>query len=134
MLQTLKYYGIAFSVFLLIDLFWLLLIANNLYRQYLGYIMTDKPNLLAALLFYLLFVAGIVYFVIYPSIEKDSLLYALIIGGFFGLLTYATYDLTNLATIKNWPLIITVIDMIWGVFVSASVSSISFLIIKALNI
>ena len=131
-LETLKNYGIAIVVFLTIDAIWLLLIAKNLYSKYLGYLMAKSPNLLAALVFYLIFVAGMLYFVIMPALNKSSWQDALVSGMFFGLVTYATYDLTNLATVKDWPITITLIDLAWGSFVTAATCSISYFVIKSL--
>lgn len=102
------------------------MVAKNFYNEKLGYIMSKNPNLLAALIFYLIFIAGLIVFVITPALDKKMWLNALLYGAFFGLVTYATYDLTNLATIKNWPLIITIIDLIWGTVLSASVSVITY--------
>lgn len=109
---------------------WLGLIANNFYKKHIGFLMADEVNWIAALIFYLLFIAGLVVFVISPALQKNSLLTALLLGALFGLITYATYDLTNLATIKNWPLLVTVIDLLWGMTLSASVSIVTFLIAK----
>lgn len=130
MSDYLKEYGIAFIVFMLIDLVWLVFIARSLYQKYLGYIMSPTVNWPAAIIFYMLFIAGIVFFVIHPALAKESLQYAVLAGAFFGLVTYATYDLTNLATLKDWPLNITIIDLIWGSTLSASTASATFLIIK----
>jgi uncharacterized membrane protein len=92
--------------------------------------MSDQVNWPAAILFYLVFIGGLVFFVIQPAIEKQSLTYAIGAGAFLGFLCYATYDLTNLATLKNWPLTITVIDLIWGSVLSASVSAITYWIVQ----
>ena len=131
-MQMLRNFAITFVVFMAIDLIWLGLIAKNLYSKYLGYIMTDKVNWGAALLFYMLFIIGLLFFVISPALEKNSWTYALGAGALYGLLTYATYDLTNLATLKDWPITITVIDMIWGTTLAASTSIISFSILQRL--
>lgn len=122
----LKLYFIALPVFLGIDALWLGFIAKDLYSKHLGYLMTKTPNWLAAIIFYLLFVVGLVFFVLTPAIDKKSRMFALLAGSLFGLISYATYDLTNLATVKDWPVLITVIDLIWGTFLSASVSLVSF--------
>ena len=124
------YYGIAFAVFMVIDLIWLGFIAKDLYAKYLGFIMAKNINWTAAIIFYMIFVGGILFFVVNPAIEKNSLSYALLAGAAFGFITYATYDLTNLATLENWPLFITIVDLIWGSFLSASTSVVSFLVIK----
>lgn len=123
-------YAIAFIVFLVIDLLWLGLIANNLYQKYLGYLMAEKVNWTAALIFYAMFIFGIVYFVIYPSLANNDFNGLLIRAALFGLLTYATYDLTNLATIRDWPLTITIIDLIWGTSLSTMVSVVTYWIIQ----
>jgi len=121
-----KLYAIAFTVFLGIDALWLTLIAKNFYAKHIGYLMSKNPNLLAALIFYLIFIAGLVFFVITPALDKKMWMQALLAGLFFGLVTYATYDLTNLATVKDWPLIVTIVDLMWGMFVSAVVSVVTY--------
>jgi len=123
-------YGIILGVFLVIDGLWLLVIAKKLYAQHLGYLMAERPRLWAALLFYLLFVLGLQAFVVNPALAAQSWTAALLPGLLFGLITYATYDLTNLATVKDWPVLITGIDLLWGSFVSAAVSTISYFLIR----
>ena len=118
------------TTFLAIDGLWLTVIAKDFYAKHLGFLMTKTPNLWAALSFYLIYVVALIVFVISPALQKDSLWSAILLGALFGLCAYATYDLTNLATIKNWPLLITVIDLIWGTFLSASVAGLSFLILS----
>lgn len=130
MLIYLRDFLIAFVSFLLIDMVWLVFIAKDLYKKYLGYLMSPTINWGAALLFYALFIVGILFFVVYPALEKDQIQYALMAGALFGLITYATYDLTNLATLKDWPVTITIIDLIWGTSVSALTSTLSFWVIK----
>lgn len=119
--------------FFAIDIVWLVFIAKNLYQKYLGYLLSPKPNWLAAILFYLVFIYGLVYFVVGPALEKGSVKHALVSGLLFGLITYATYDLTNLATIKDWPLFITVVDLIWGSVLCGSVSVLSYFIMTKFN-
>ena len=114
----LKHYLIALVVFTVIDLVWLLVISKKLYKDKIGHLMADKANLPAAAIFYLLFIAALVFFVINPAVEKQSVLYGLGVGAFFGLVTYATYDLTNLATLRDWPVSLTIIDLVWGSFVT----------------
>ena len=89
-----------------------------------------RPDIVwaAAIIFYLLFIAGLVAFVIGPAVEKNSWVHALVYGAFFGLVTYATYDLTNLATLKDWPLLVTIVDLIWGMTLAASISVVTYLI------
>jgi uncharacterized membrane protein len=129
-----KLYFIALPVLLGIDMVWLTLVARSFYAKYLGYLMAKNPNLVAALIFYLIFIAGLVFFVITPALEKKMWIQVLIAGAFFGLVTYATYDLTNLATVKDWPLMITIIDLIWGMVLSASVSIVTYMIAVKLGI
>ena len=112
------------------DMTWLLVIAKDLYAKHLGYLMSKTPNLVAAGIFYLLYVAGLVVFVLEPAIKNNSLVEALWRGALFGLIAYATYDLTNLATIKDWPLLITVIDLIWGAVLSGSVAVVSYWLMR----
>lgn len=124
-MQFLKLYLMTFVVFFLVDIVWLSVISKKLYKEYLGHLM-GPVNWPAALIFYFLFIAGLVFFVITPAIEKESLVYAITVGAFFGLITYGTYDLTNLATLKDWPVTITVIDLIWGTFLNAATAGITY--------
>lgn len=126
-------YVLTFAVFIIVDLIWLGFIAKSLYAKYLGSFLTDNVNWIAAIIFYLIFVAGIVLFVVYPSVEKESLLNAIVMGAIFGIVTYATYDLTNMATLKGWPLEIVIIDILWGAVLSTIVSVSGYLIFKQLT-
>lgn len=121
-----KMYLIALVIFVIIDGIWLGFIAKDLYRKELGHLLASNSNWTAAVIFYLLFLVGLVYFVINPGIEKESIMTVVISGALFGLLTYATYDLTNLATLKEWPLKITIIDLIWGTSLSTIVSTATY--------
>lgn len=123
-----KLYAITLPVFFAIDMVWLGLVAKTFYAKHLGYLMKSNPNWQAAIVFYLLFIVGVVVFVVGPAVDKQQWQYALGMGALFGLITYATYDLTNLATVKDWPIIITTVDMLWGTLLSASVSVVSYLI------
>jgi len=130
MLEVIKTYLIALVVFFTVDIIWLAIVAKKVYKKELGFIMSSKPNWIAAIIFYLVFIVGVVFFVINPAIEKDSWTYALLVGMLFGFITYATYDLTNLATLENWPIKITIIDLIWGTSLGGLVSTITFFILK----
>jgi uncharacterized membrane protein len=127
MLLFLKLYLIAFILFFVIDLLWLGIIAKDIYKKYLGHLMSTEVNWIAAIIFYLLFIGGLVFFVIMPAVEAGSIGKALLYGALFGFITYATYDLTNLATLKDWPIQITLIDLTWGTFLGTSVSLLSYL-------
>jgi uncharacterized membrane protein len=129
-----KVYLIALTIFFVIDMVWLGLIAKNFYQKHIGFLMTTNVNWLAAIIFYLLFIAGLVVFVISPALKESSWIKAIELGILFGIITYATYDLTNLATLKNWPLIVTIVDLIWGMTISTIVSVISFFIAKKLGL
>lgn len=123
-------YLLTTLVFFAVDMLWLGFIAKNLYRKYLGGFLSDAVNWKAAIIFYLLFIVGIFIFTIMPAIEKNSPGKAILLGALFGFFTYATYDLTNLATLKNWPLPIVFIDMAWGAVLTATVSTAGYYIVK----
>jgi uncharacterized membrane protein len=123
-------YLLTTVVFFAIDMAWLGFIAKNLYRKYLGSFLSDTVNWTAAIIFYLLFIVGIFYFAILPAVEKISLAKAVLSGALFGFFTYATYDLTNLATLKNWPLPIVFIDIAWGAVLTGLVSTAGYFIVK----
>ena len=129
-----KLYAIALPVFFAIDMVWLGLVAKNFYRDQIGFLMKGEINWMAALLFYLLFVLGLVIFVIAPAIEKRSWMHALLFGALFGLITYATYDLSNLATLKDWPLLVTLVDLAWGTTLAASVSSVTYFLARRIDL
>ena len=126
-------YLLTFIVFLMVDLLWLGIIAKNLYQKYLGDFLSDKVNWTAAFIFYLIYVAGILIFAVYPAVNKGSVLNAILLGALFGIITYATYDLTNLATLKGWPLPIVFIDILWGAVLSSIVSFSGYYIVKWIN-
>jgi uncharacterized membrane protein len=123
-------YALTFAVFLIIDLTWLGFIAKDLYKKYLGNLLSEQVNWMAAIIYYLLYVGGVFIFAILPSVEKNSLNSAIILGALFGFFAYATYDLTNLATLKNWPLNIVIIDILWGSLLTGMVSTAGFYIVK----
>jgi len=129
-----KLYAITLPVFFAIDMVWLGLVAKNFYAKHIGFLLKTDVNWVAAILFYLLFIAGLVVFVITPALEKRDWVSAVTLGALLGLVSYATYDLTNLATMKNWPLLVTVVDLVWGMTVSVFVSLISFFIARKLGL
>lgn len=125
----LKNFAIYFSflfALIAIDLIWLLGIAKNLYRSEMGDLMATEPKLLAGLAFYLLYALGVCIFVIIPALSKQSWLYALQYGALFGFFCYMTYDLTNLAVVRNFPTQLAFIDMAWGSFVTALCASFAY--------
>ena len=123
-------YALTFAVFLLIDMAWLGFIARGLYKKHLGGFLSEEVNWTAAIMFYLLFVVGVFLFAIMPSVEKSSAVSGIRLGALFAFFTYATYDLTNLATLKNWPLTIVFIDILWGTILTGIVSIAGFYIVK----
>ena len=125
-------YAVADLVFCLVDLTWLTLVADDLYDERLGTLLADEPNVAAAVAFYALFVAGLVHFVIHPAVREASWKRALLSGGFFGLVTYAAWDLTNLAVLEGFPASIVAIDLAWGTFLAASVSLATYAIVSLL--
>jgi uncharacterized membrane protein len=123
-------YLLTAIVFFSIDMVWLGFIAKDLYRKYLGGFLSDTVNWPAAIIFYCLFIIGIFIFAIIPAVEKNMVGQAVLLGALFGFFTYATYDLTNLATLKNWPLFIVMVDMAWGAILTATVATAGFFIVK----
>lgn len=123
--MKLKLYLITFLTFLAIDSLWLGLVAPSFYRSQIGYIMAETPNFFAAGLFYLVFIFGMVVFIVDPGVREGTLIQSVSRGALFGLVTYATYDLTNLATVEGWPVLLTVVDLTWGTVLSAAVTLVS---------
>jgi uncharacterized membrane protein len=126
-------YLLTTIVFFAVDMLWLGLIAKNFYNKYLGSFLAEQVNWTAAIIFYLLFIAGIFVFVILPAVEKNSMMRAIAYGAMFGFITYATYDLTNLATLKDWPLTIVFVDIAWGSVLTAIVAVSGYCIVKWLQ-
>lgn len=123
----LKLFGVAIGLFLVIDLAWLGFLARGFYREHLGHLLRADVNWGAAAAFYLLYAAGIVVFVVQPALDRGSLWHAVLLGGFFGLVAYAAYDLTNLATLQGFPAIVAVVDLAWGFALSAAVAGGTYL-------
>lgn len=109
-------------VFLTLDSVWLGLVAKKFYKKNLGHLMAKKPNFIAAAIFYAIFVIGLLTLVVSPASKEYDAIKAVWSGALFGLVCYATYDLTSHAFIKDWPLRVTLIDLIWGTFVSGVVA------------
>lgn len=126
-------YVLTSLVFFALDMLWLGFVAKDLYKKYLGGFLSDTVNWTAAIIFYLLFIIGIFIFVILPATEIHSVGKAILYGALFGFFTYATYDLTNMATMKNWPINIVFIDIIWGMVLTGLVSTAGFYIVKWLQ-
>jgi uncharacterized membrane protein len=124
---------VTLLLFLAIDSVWLVRIAPNFYKTHIGHLLGETIVWWAAGLFYLIFIVGLLLFVIVPALEKASAKYAAYRGALFGLVTYATYDLTNQATLRDWPLIVVIVDLTWGTVLSASVAFFSYLVLSRWN-
>jgi uncharacterized membrane protein len=125
-MRYLRLYLVSLAAFFTIDMLWLGLVARSFYQQHLGFLMAPSPNWFVAIIFYLLFIFGLLVFVVLPGLGANSLKTTLLRAALFGLITYATYDLTNLATLKDWPALLSVVDMLWGSALSVLVGTISF--------
>lgn len=119
MAQYLTAYGVTAAVFLGIDFIWLSQVARSFYFERLGDLLLDKPNLGAAAAFYAIYVVGIVIFSVAPALRTESATNALVYGALFGFFAYATYDMTNYATLRNWPLEVSLVDIAWGTCLTA---------------
>ena len=124
----LKLYLLTVPVFFAIDMVWLGFVARGFYRDNLGALLSPDVNWTAAVGFYLIYIAGILIFAVAPALDRGSFLRALFMGGLFGFFTYATYDLTNLATLKGWPLKVALVDMAWGFVLCSAVAGVSYTI------
>ncbi|WP_137129649.1 DUF2177 family protein [Rhizobium sp. FY34] len=110
-------------VFFALDFVWLGKVATGFYRSQLGEMMRDRPDFAAAGAFYLIYVAGIVYFAVHPNLSGGSWVQAFVSGAILGLIAYGTYDITNLATLKNWPLTMSLVDMAWGTVLTGTAAA-----------
>jgi uncharacterized membrane protein len=119
-------YAITLVIFFAIDLVWLAVVAKNFYRQHIGHLLSADVNWPPALLFYALYIGGIVFFAIKPAFEAGGAARALAYGAAFGFVAYATYDLTNQATMRDWPVLVTVIDLVWGTVLTGTVAFLSY--------
>ena len=126
MAQLLKLYGLTAVVFFAIDLVWLGVVAVGFYQKHLGHLLRPDVVWPAALLFYAIYLVGVLVFAVLPGLAAGSLVRTVMLGGFFGLVAYATFDLTCMALFTNFPVIVVVVDLIWGTVLTASVSAAGF--------
>lgn len=131
--QFLQLFLAAGLTFVAIDALWLGVVAKKMYQNHLGAMLRNDPLMGAAAAFYLVFIVGLVFFVVQPAIEKSSWIYAASAGALFGFVTYATYDLTNLATLKGWPVKLTVIDLLWGAVLAGIAATVAYSVGKWLS-
>jgi uncharacterized membrane protein len=130
MSRILLTYAVSVPVFFVVDMIWLGVIAGGFYRKALGPLLSPNVNWIAAIIFYLLFLVGVLIFALLPGMAKRSLVYTIEMAALFGFISYATYDLTNLSTLRDWPLMLSIVDMIWGSFLSASTATMTYLIMS----
>jgi uncharacterized membrane protein len=128
MMKLVYLYLLTLPVFFGIDMLWIGVLAKGFYRNNLGHLLRPDINWTAAFIFYLLYIVGILIFATLPALEKQSLRQAVLMGALFGFFAYATYDLSNLATLKDWPVNVVFVDIVWGMFLTASVAATSFFI------
>ncbi len=128
-----KLYFITLPILLAIDMVWLGLVAKGFYAEKIGYLMKSEISWLPAILFYIMFAVAIVFFVLVPNMSA-SWVRVLLTGAFLGFVAYGAYDLTNHATIREWPLAMTLVDMIWGAVLSGVTSLLTFLVAKKIGL
>ena len=134
MRQMLLQYGVVFAIFLALDAVWLTNAGRLIYVPEIGSLLRDKPNFAVAFLFYAIFALGLLVFVVTPQLQATSIDKVFLLGGFFGLVAYATYDFTNLATLKGFTTRVALIDLAWGTVLSGTVSAASVWAIRLLKI
>ena len=132
-MEQLIRFGVAAGTMLAFDAVWLTTMSDRFYKKYMGDLVAAHPNFWAAGVFYALYVIGVLVLIINPAMKDgSSLLRTFLMGAVFGLVAYATYDLTNQATLRNWPTIVTAVDLVWGTLLTGTVAVISVKIIRAL--
>lgn len=124
----LKLYLLTIPVFFVIDMIWLGYVSRNFYKTQLHHLLSPEVNWTAAFLFYFVYIVGIIFFAVRPGLEAESLIRTCLLGALFGFFTYATYDLTNLATLRNWPITVVIVDIAWGTLLCTLVGGGSYMI------
>jgi uncharacterized membrane protein len=124
--QYIGIYLISVGVFFIIDMLWLGFVARVFYKSQIGHLLADTVNWPVAITFYLLFLIGLSIFAIVPALEAKSIITALIFGALYGFFTYMTYDLTNWSTLRDWPMLVSLVDILWGTVLSALVASATY--------
>ena len=129
--RVISIYGIAACAFLVLDLLWIGVVAKGFYAKYIGGMMHDQVNWAAVLIFYLVYIGGIVLFVIFPALKNGSgILHVFVMGGLLGLFAYSTFDMTALALLKGWPVVVAVVDMAWGTLLTAVTAAVTLWIMQ----
>lgn len=125
--RLLQTYALSLLAFLVLDFTWLGLVARGFYKDQLGQLLAPDVRWVPAILFYMLYVGAVLVFAVLPAVERGSLGRAVLLGGFFGVVAYATYDLTNLATLRGFPTTVAAVDMVWGGVLTAAVATVGYL-------
>ncbi len=133
-ISLLKLYGATAVVFFAIDLVWLGVVAQGFYQRHLGHLLRADVLWGPALLFYTLYIAGVLVFAVLPGLDARSLTRTVALGAFLGLVAYATFDLTSMALLRDFPLVVVVVDLVWGMVLTASVSAAAYGIGRWLDI
>ncbi len=133
-MQYLAAYLVTAVIFLFIDFLWLGYIAKSFYFSRLGDLLADKPNLAVAAVFYAVYVIGVVIFAVGPALQSGTWKTALIYGALFGFFCYATYDFTNLATLKDWPVSVAIVDVIWGTVLTGVSALLGYVIVRQVGL
>jgi len=124
-------YATAFVSMLAIDAVWLSVMAKRFYTPYIGHLLADAPRFVPAGIFYMLYIFGMVFFVVSPALANGaSLLKVFLSGALLGLFAYATYDLTNQATLKSWPAIVTLVDLAWGALLTGTIAVLAVVVTR----
>lgn len=126
-------YFVTLVIFLLVDAIWLGIVAKNFYASQLGDMMLEKPNLGIALIFYCFYVIGITVFAVLPALSSEQWLHALLYGGLLGFVAYGTYDITNMATLKNWPIVMSLVDIVWGTILTGTSAVMAFFAVRMIT-
>ncbi|HSQ22213.1 MAG TPA: DUF2177 family protein [Coriobacteriia bacterium] len=126
-------YLITFAAFLVIDFVWLTTMGDRFYRAQLGSLMREQANLPVALLFYVFYVVGVLVLAVMPGVEAESVVKAAAYGALLGFVAYGTYDITNLSTIRDWPVVVTVVDLVWGSVLTGSVATVGYFVARWLK-
>lgn len=127
MMKYVVAYLTALATLFVVELVWLGIVAKSFYREQIGSLMLDQINIPAAILFYALYIFGVVIFAVSPALHAGSWRTAIVLGALFGFFAYATYDMTNLATLRGWPIAMVVVDIAWGTFLTAISATAGFL-------
>ena len=123
-------YLVALVVLAILDALWLGVVSREFYKARLGQMLLEKPIWSAAILFYLVHAAGIAVFAVPLALSAGTWASSLLYGGLFGFCVYAAYDLTNLATLRGWPMAVSVVDLAWGAVVTAAATLVAFLVVR----